>query len=63
MQRLLLINRTSPEALEAIRAQAYPGREQAELNSVLRELRKLLDLDSRRVPPIIPLPRLGARAR
>jgi hypothetical protein len=61
MQRLLLINRTAPEALETIRAQAYPGREQAELNSVLRELRKLLDLDSRRPVPPITLPRFGGR--
>jgi len=62
MQRIL-INRSVPEALDHARAVAYPGREQAELNSALRELRKLLDLDSRRPVPPITLPRLSARAR
>ena len=63
MQRLLLIN-SVPEALDHARAGAYPGREQAELNSALRELRRLLDFDARRpMPPIITLERLSARAR
>ena len=62
MQRLLL-NNSVPEALDHARASAYPGREQVAINAVLRELRRLLDLDSRRPAPPIALPGLSARAR
>jgi hypothetical protein len=61
MQRIFI--NSVPEALDHARTVAYPGREQAELNSVLRTLRRLLDLDSRRPVPPITLPRLRARAR
>jgi hypothetical protein len=63
MQRLLLIN-SVPEVLDHARTVAYPGRESAEVNSALREVRRLLDLDAiRRSVPPITLPRLRARAR
>ena len=62
MQRILI--NSIPEALDHARHRALPAKAQAELNSVLRELRRLLDLDSRRPVPPITLPRLmRARAR
>ena len=48
MDRIPLIERHPAAMLERARAKAYPGREGAEINHVLREIRRLLDHDARR---------------